>query len=131
MVLPVTVPLIFGLPPEERSIVPLTCDPDCSQVRVNVPVKAPTYRPDQVPDRSADAFEAGALEVGAGVDGTTTAALVAVGVVGLELLHAEADTASAATTATVNMPDEGDRFDPRPRRWRLIGSPPARGGAVA
>jgi hypothetical protein len=30
-------------------MVPFRCDPDCCQVSVNVPEKAPLYCPDQVP----------------------------------------------------------------------------------
>ena len=46
-------------------MVPLSVDPDCCQLRVNVPLKAPLYCPDHFPERSVpDPLEGGGLLVG-------------------------------------------------------------------
>ena len=52
MSLPFTVPvmLVGELPRDEISMVPLRLDPDCCQVKVNVPLSLPLYSPDHVPD---------------------------------------------------------------------------------
>ena len=49
---------------------------DCVQVRVNVPLNAPSYCPDHVPERSTAAAE-GLVTGGLVVDGETASGLVA------------------------------------------------------
>jgi hypothetical protein len=90
-------------------MVPLKVDPVCCQLSLNVPVKAPPYLPDQLPDRSTAA--AGALEVGgAAVELAVVETLALAGgvevVVDLAplLLHPVASTAKAPTTETSSMP---------------------------
>jgi hypothetical protein len=41
MVLPLALPVMFSVPMDERSMVPLRDDPDSVQVRVKLPLKAP------------------------------------------------------------------------------------------
>jgi hypothetical protein len=50
---PLTVPVSLSVCVGAESVIrPLTLDPCCCQLRVNVPEKAPQYRPDHLPDRS-------------------------------------------------------------------------------
>src|SRR3954453_16993073 len=97
---PLTVPVRFSVPDVERSMVPLKVDPVCCQLSLKVPVKAPPYLPDQLPDRSTAA--GGALEVGgAAVELAVVETLAAAGgvevVVDLAplLLHPVAKSAKA------------------------------------
>jgi hypothetical protein len=46
---PLTDPWMASVPPGLRLIVPARFDPDCFQVRLNVPENAPPYCPDHLP----------------------------------------------------------------------------------
>jgi hypothetical protein len=71
--------------------VPLSVDSDCCQFRVNVPLNAPLYCPDHIPERSVpDPLEGGGLLIGE--EGAGVVGCVLVG--SFELLHATAATVS-------------------------------------
>jgi hypothetical protein len=98
-------------------MLPLRFDPVCCQVRVKVPVKAPLYFPDQVPERPVAvvvAGAAGALLAGVvGAAGAELGCVVAVVSAVPELEHAASVTARAAA-----------RVIPSPsRRSRLLALP--------
>ena len=96
---PVTTPLRLTVPSVESLMLPVSFEFDCVQVRVNVPLNAPSYCPDHVPERStvaAEGLAAGGLEP---VDGETASGLVATVGDGelLLLLQPMAITASTAS----------------------------------
>ena len=73
---PVTTPLRLTVPSVESLMLPVSFEFDCVQVRVNVPLNAPSYCPDHVPERSTAAAE-GLVTGGLEVDGETATGLVA------------------------------------------------------
>lgn len=99
IVLPATTPLIWRVPGVvESMMVPVSVEPDCVHVSVNVPWKAPPYCPDHVPERSPVA--GGGFVVGAAVGGATEGAVVAGGdVLGWSLFELLQPMADRATTA--------------------------------
>jgi hypothetical protein len=104
----------------ESVMVPLSFDPDCCQVRVNVPWEAPLYCPDHVPESPPVAtavVDACALLVAVEIGG------VVVG--GVVLLQPTAITASSDMTAVSSRPD--DRGEGCIARSRRPGRADARG----
>ena len=96
---PVTTPLRLTVPSVESLMLPVSFEFDCVQVRVNVPLNAPSYCPDHVPERSTVAAE-GLVTGGVEVDGETASGLVATvgdGELLLLLLQPMAVTASNAS----------------------------------
>jgi hypothetical protein len=98
-------------------MVPLRFDPVCCQVRVNVPLKAPLYCPDQVPESTpvgAGVAVVVGVEVVVGVAAAGDVGAVAV-VVGL-LPQPRAINASSDRTAMTNSRDKrGARRGPKSR----------------
>lgn len=126
---PVTVPLTGTVPPVlDSMMVPANAEPDCCQVKLNVPVNAPLYLPDQVPESApavaalVDAAVVAGAEVAALVVGAVTCGADDVVAGFLLLLQLTVSMTTAVTTAPHLKSDAAGR---RARRvdGRLIRCP--------
>jgi hypothetical protein len=100
MALPVRFPVMLSVVGgDESTIWPLTADPVCCQVRVNVPLKTPLYWPVHPPETLAAAAAAAVVGAGALVAGADVMLLLAAAVgVGVS----EVDEPQAANNAPLS-----------------------------
>jgi hypothetical protein len=110
---PATTPLRLTVPSVESLMLPVSFEFDCVQVRVNVPLNAPSYFPDHVPERSPVAAE-GLVTGGLVVVGETASGLVATVGDGELLLLLQPIAVTASTASNEARPScEAGRCDLR------------------
>jgi hypothetical protein len=117
---PFTCPLTGTVPAVDRSIVPLSVEAFCVQVRWKVPLNAPLYEPFHVPDSPDVLDEPAAEEAGAAADDDGAAAVVAGGVVSGGDEPPEPDFELLQPLSTTTRATATDRFriaGPLHRRW--------------